>query len=50
VNNFYGDLTLYSDGETVQCGFPGQEPWTRDVMDIITLYPVSEQPPASSGI
>ena len=40
VNNFYGDLTLYSDGETVQCGFPGQEPWTRDVMDIITLYPV----------
>ena len=50
VNNFYGDLTLYSDGETVQCGFSGQESWTRDVMDIITLYPVSEQPPASSGI
>lgn len=39
VNNFYGDLTLYSDGETVQCGFSGQEPWTRDVMDIITLVP-----------
>ena len=50
MNNFYGDLTLYSDGETVQCGFSGQESWTRDVMDIITLYPVSEQPPASSGI
>ncbi len=50
MNNFYGDLTLYSDEETVQCGFSGQESWTRDVMDIITLYPVSEQPPASSGI
>lgn len=50
VNNFYGDLTLYSDGETVQCGFSGQEPWARDVMDIITLYPVSEQPSAFSGI
>ena len=50
VNNFYGDLTLHSDGETVQCGFSGQEPWTRDVMDIITLYPVSEQPPASDSV
>ena len=50
VNNFYRDLTLHSDGETVQCGFSGQEPWTRDVMDIITLYPVSEQPPASDSV
>ena len=34
----------------VKCGFSGQEPWTRDVMDIITLYPVSEQPPASDSV
>lgn len=50
VDNFYGDLTLHSNGETVQCGFSGQEQWSRDVMDILTLYPVPEQPRSSSGI
>lgn len=38
IDNFYGDLELHFDGETVKCSVNNQERWLKDVMDIIARY------------
>ncbi len=37
--NFYGDLSLRFDGETVECAVSNQEQWLKEVLEIIRQYP-----------
>lgn len=36
ISNFFGDLELSFDGETVSCSLSDQEQWLNEVMSIIT--------------
>lgn len=38
INNFFGDLRFYINGDVISCKTDGQKQWTRDIMDIITQY------------
>ena len=39
INNFFGDVDLFFNGEQVQCSVKNQEQWLNDVMSILTQYP-----------
>ncbi len=42
INNFFGDLRFYINGDVVSCTADNQKQWSRDIMDIISLYGVEE--------
>lgn len=42
VHNFFGELDLFFDGETVKCRVPDQDAWLRAVMDAILLCETEE--------
>lgn len=41
VTNFFGDLELHFDGRSTFCRTSNQEQWLNDVMNVISLYSVS---------
>jgi len=45
INNFYGDVDLFFDGEQTDCSVKNQEQWLKDVMSILTQYPDSATAP-----
>ena len=39
INNFFGDVDLFFDGEQVNCSVKNQEQWLKDVISILVQYP-----------
>lgn len=41
IRNFFGEISLFFDGEEISCSLRDQAQWAGDVMRIVTQHPVS---------
>ena len=39
IDNFYGEIELFFDGQQTECSLKNQDEWLDDIMSIITQYP-----------
>lgn len=38
IKNFFGSLSIIFNGEIVQCSLDQQDQWTKNIMDVLSLY------------